>query len=251
VDTFIPDICHLKRFIDSLSAIPSSVVAQDREGYYLGVNQATADFTGLKSPEDLIGGTDLDFSWRDLHELYRRNDCATKQTRKPYYCIEPSRNSRKELIYELSVRAPLINVNREVYGVIGIWTSLKCFPFSQILSEFVLASEVLKLDLSPNIILHVVTQAMQLNNASKQWNHKKPLFDYGEIKFSLREAQCLHYMLNNYSARKTADKLLISQKTVEFHIANIKNKVNCHDIAQITNKAIDQGFIDIMFINFD
>lgn len=251
MDAFIPDNKHLKRFLDNLSSIPSSVIAQNRQGMYLGVNQATADFTGLQSPRELVGGTDLDFSWRDQHKLYRKNDWVAEQSRKPYYCIEPSKNHHNQTVYELSVRAPLVNTGNEVYGVIGIWTPLNSLPFSTTLSEFISSTEILNLDLNPNIILRVVAQAMQLNNLAKQWKHPKALFNYGEISFTLREAQCLHYLLNNYPARKTAEKLFISQKTVEFHITKIKQKINCQNLREITNKAIDEGFIDIMFMNFD
>lgn len=101
------------------------------------------------------------------------------------------------------------------------------------------------------IVLRVVTKAMQLNKSSKPLKHEKTAFIYGNMNFTLREAQCLHYLLNNYSARKTADKLNISHKTVEFHISKIKNKINCHNITQITNKAIEEGFIDIMFMKFE
>lgn len=248
----IPDSKHLKQFMDDLSPLSSGVIAIDSDGFYLGVNQATADFAGLNSPAELVGGTDLDFPWHDWHKLYRKNDLKTEQSKKPSFFIEPARNHDDELVVnELSVRAPLINTDNQVYGVIGIWIPLNNFPYSKILRELIASSEILNLDLKLNHILRIVTQTMQLKNVAEQWKHSKSLFNYGAINFTLREAQCLHYLLNNYPARKTAEKLFISQKTVEFHIAKIKEKINCQDISEITNKAIDEGFIDLMFMSFD
>lgn len=75
-------------------------------------------------------------------------------------------------------------------------------------------------------------------------------FDYGKVVFTYREAQCLHYFLHHYSAKKTGDKIYISQKTVEFHLAKIKCKLGCKESSQIIKLALQYGFIDLMFMQF-
>lgn len=46
-------------------------------------------------------------------------------------------------------------------------------------------------------------------------------------KLSLRERQCLRYLLDGKSAKETASDLKLSHRTVEFYFENIKNKLNC------------------------
>lgn len=97
-------------------------------------------------------------------------------------------------------------------------------------------------------MMQIVTQIINTNNCKKQWDKERKLFDYGKVIFSLREAQCLHYFFNHYPAEKTFKEIFISKKTVEFHLAKIKQKLNCVDTSELTNLAIDHGFIDLMFI---
>lgn len=250
MDILIPTSNQLNRFLDKLSLVPSVVFAKNAEGVYLGVNHKIADICG-KNSAMMVGSTDLDFCWRDRYELYRANDQMVEKSKKAHYFIDPVRNKNNEIVTTLIVKAPLSHINEQADGTVAIGVLLNQEPYTKILSQFILASELLKLDVNSNVMLRVVIQSLQLNNLSKQWKSKKPLFDYGKIKFTLREAQCLHYMLNHFSATKTSEKLFISQKTVEFHRAKIKRKLNCRSITQITNKAVDEGFIDIMFMNFE
>jgi len=49
-----------------------------------------------------------------------------------------------------------------------------------------------------------------------------------KISFTKRESQCIHYLLQGLSAKQTADRLCVSQRTVEFHISNACQKAKCN-----------------------
>ena len=98
----------------------------------------------------------------------------------------------------------------------------------------------------PNMIFRIVSKASTILNATQGLDNQSRTFRYGDISFSFREAQCIHYLLKNYSAKQTSKQLNISPKTVEFHIARVKNKLNCNTKSQIVDKAIELGFIDLM-----
>lgn len=55
-------------------------------------------------------------------------------------------------------------------------------------------------------------------------------------QISDREKQVIHYMLKGYSAGETANALFISKRTVETHIENIKNKLDCHSKIEVIDK---------------
>ncbi|SBT08263.1 Diguanylate cyclase/phosphodiesterase with PAS/PAC sensor(S) [Candidatus Accumulibacter aalborgensis] len=61
-----------------IEAIPGPVFYKDRDGHYLGCNQAFLDFTGKKRG-DIIGATVYDFGPRDLADRYKAADDALFQ----------------------------------------------------------------------------------------------------------------------------------------------------------------------------
>jgi DNA-binding NarL/FixJ family response regulator len=48
----------------------------------------------------------------------------------------------------------------------------------------------------------------------------------------------------SYSTRQIADALVISEKTVDRHRANILEKLGMHDRVQLTRYAIRQGLVE-------
>lgn len=78
--------------------------------------------------------------------------------------------------------------------------------------------------------------------------HNDPAyFQYGSIEFSRREAQVLKHFLNGKSAKEIGLLLALSPKTVEFHLASIKEKCQCYKRSDLFDSAISQGFISLMF----
>ncbi|MBA2652289.1 MAG: helix-turn-helix domain-containing protein [Tatlockia sp.] len=172
------------------------------------------------------------------------------ENKKPSYFIEPATGAHSKLIDCLAIKAPLFKSDNNIAGVQGISISMENISFNQVLEKFIYACQEFKLALEPSKMILLIRQIMQSNNCKKQWDKETRLFDYGKVKFTFREAQCLHFFLNHYSAEKTANEIFISRKTVEFHLANIKQKLNCCDVKELTNLAIDYGFIDLMFMKF-
>lgn len=61
-------------------------------------------------------------------------------------------------------------------------------------------------------------------------------------KFSLskREKECVHYIVRGMSAREIGRELKISNRTVESHIASIKDKLDCYSRSQIISKILGE-----------
>ncbi len=55
----------------------------------------------------------------------------------------------------------------------------------------------------------------------------------GPINISCRENECLLYLSKGQSFKEIASNLNISSRTVESHLSNIKNKLNCYSKSQI------------------
>lgn len=65
----------------------------------------------------------------------------------------------------------------------------------------------------------------------------KTIFKNGKaIHLTEREAQCLHYLSQGKSAKETSTMLHISQRTVEFHLNNVKEKAGCRSKLELLTK---------------
>jgi len=60
--------------------------------------------------------------------------------------------------------------------------------------------------------------------------------------FSKRELDCIRYLLLGNSMRETGDKLLISPRTVETYIENVKNKLGCNKKSELIAELLKNGF---------
>lgn len=60
-----------------------------------------------------------------------------------------------------------------------------------------------------------------------------------------RETEVLQLIAEGYSSKQIADRLFLSVRTVDFHRANISQKLNVHDIAGLTRYAIKHGLVKV------
>lgn len=84
----------------------------------------------------------------------------------------------------------------------------------------------------------------------KPISDEKPLpscYTYTDFILTAREAFVLKHFLLGKTAKETALKSDISAKTVEFHLAKIKEKLNCHRRSDIYQAALQYGFIHLIF----
>lgn len=74
-----------------------------------------------------------------------------------------------------------------------------------------------------------------------------PSYSYGNIKFTPREAYVLKYYLQGKTAKEISLQTSVSSKAIEFHLAKIKEKLNCYRRSEIYQAALSSGFINLIF----
>ena len=62
---------------------------------------------------------------------------------------------------------------------------------------------------------------------------KKRIFEYPEIKLSAREKEIVALMMNGNTNREIAEKLFISESTVETHRKNVYRKTDAHSLPKL------------------
>jgi len=105
-----------------LDTIPVRVFWKDIDCIYLGCNKLFAEDSGLQEPEELIGKTDFDMSWKQQAELYRSDDRNVMQTGiKKLNYEEPQTTPEGKLIWLETSKIPLTDQNGGVIGVLGTY----------------------------------------------------------------------------------------------------------------------------------
>lgn len=61
-----------------------------------------------------------------------------------------------------------------------------------------------------------------------------------------REVECLFYVVRGFSVPMIAEKLLVSKRTVETHIENIKIKTNCYTKVELIERALYEEWLESM-----
>ncbi len=63
------------------------------------------------------------------------------------------------------------------------------------------------------------------------------------IRLSPRQAECLYYMVKGMQAKKIAEVMQISSRTIEYHTTVLKQKLNCRTKSELIAKALTFDFI--------
>ena len=67
------------------------------------------------------------------------------------------------------------------------------------------------------------------------------------VKLSDRQRQCLEGLTTGESIKAMGFRLQLSPKTVEYHVAALKRKLQIQDLATLTHFALAHGYIKFMF----
>ena len=110
------------RFRALLECLPQRVFFKDRNSTFLFVNSTFAGDFGLK-PEQLVGKSDLDFFPEELAEKYRADDKRIMDERKAE-TIEEMNVVGEMARYVEVVKAPVVDDNGEVMGLLGVFTDI-------------------------------------------------------------------------------------------------------------------------------
>jgi DNA-binding NarL/FixJ family response regulator len=80
-----------------------------------------------------------------------------------------------------------------------------------------------------------------IRDCLRQARNQEPI---REDPLTAREQEVTKLIAESYSTRQIADALVISEKTVERHRANILEKLGMHDRVQLTRYAIRRGLVE-------
>ncbi len=112
----------LKTIIDTS---PMRVFWKDRDSRYLGCNPVFANDAGQANPQEIIGKTDFDMTWRTQAELYRADDKQVMDSgiAKLSY-DEPQSTPQGDTIWLRTSKTPLHDTLGNTIGILGIYEDI-------------------------------------------------------------------------------------------------------------------------------
>ncbi|MBB71281.1 MAG: hypothetical protein CMF50_02640 [Legionellales bacterium] len=206
-----------------LDAMPQGIYIKDKDLVFRYGNHLAVEPSGLKA-DDYVGRSDWEMPWDKHAQSYIDYDNDTLAGHH-YSKLSLSNGTDGEKIVIHDRKFVLSGLNGEQLGVIG---TFKIIPFKYF--------EVFK-------VINGLTQdsykiCADLNNYLNSTKENYTL--------TKKESTCLFYTLHGKSAKEIARVMGISNKTVEFHIANIKIKWNCNTKQDLFVKAFELGCFNVL-----
>ena len=116
------DNIYQKKLVETIiNSIPDIVFYKDKEGKYVGGNNAFFEGFYEKDKSDVIVKTDVELSEdKNLAEYLIKKDREVIDSKKNIYSKLKIRNSKNEVTYFESIKTPVINEKNEVVGIVGV-----------------------------------------------------------------------------------------------------------------------------------
>lgn len=111
---------RLRAILETTSSI---IYLKDLEGRYLLVNRQYLDTFEL-TEADILGKSDRDIFPQEFADVYRQNDLQVLENKSVYNFEEQAMMPDGSLCTYISIKAPLINDDDEVYAICGISTDI-------------------------------------------------------------------------------------------------------------------------------
>ncbi len=209
--TILKNIC--------LENLDEYVYIKDEKFEYHFANSKIINAMGFIHLKKVLGRTDQHMPWCEFSGEYNEHDSDARQGN-IYFQLDMFLDNRQKQALLLTRKFPLYDANGYPWATLGLAKKVN----GQLINLFKGLTEY---------------QGNRLKISSYISNIKSKTL-------TSRESQCLFYILRGRSAKEIASLLNISDKTVNFHVENIKKKWNCRTRSDIFDVAYDYGFFKII-----
>lgn len=207
--------------------LPGYVLWKDINSVYLKANTNAAHLLGFKHPDELVGITDYDVCCKaaDDADLFVEADKKVQRSHKPISVLNVSTFANDQFKILLANKSLFFDGNSEPCGVVGQYLELD--------------SGILK---NSYFLFNIHSMIKNKKNVANYYLNG----EYGGIKLSTRQAQCLFYVLRGKTSKVIAKLLHLSNRTVESYLDDIKVKMECKNKAELIEKSLYLGFLEII-----
>lgn len=226
------DEAIVKKALPILDPLPMCTYWKDINLKYVLINDYAAKMAGYTSSEvSFRGVTDPEIPCKtaELADVVARDDRTVLRTARSIKSINFSCYANNEWRLLLTQKSPFKNCHGQIIGICG--QSIDITGCGFIRTAYMIFEKDKKLfgnHQTPN---------------QSYYTLKETIEDY---RLSVRESECLFYLIRGKTSKEIASILNISFRTVEKHFERLKYKMNCFNRSEIIEKAICEGLGNIM-----
>ncbi len=202
-----------------LASYPGFAFCKDTSFTIVAANDNVAIAAGYKIGTDIVGKTDHELPWARFADIYQKDDrrvlsSHSVKTMEPFLI-----NSQVATTY--CRKMPLVDEKNQIIGLIG---------YSEVINPLEFRGD----------FANVVHAQRQYTLISKADLHR---YFFG---LTLREAECLFYLVRGFTMEQIAEVLQISNRTVESYLNNAKKKFSCKNKSGLIGQCFVTGFVYFM-----
>jgi DNA-binding CsgD family transcriptional regulator len=207
-----------------LGNLPLCILIKNNSFQFVAANQKACELTGFKTPNDMIGLTDAELNCpaAELYEEIQQQDRSV---------LEGSDQFFLDIGYYADTEDLKI-----------LYTSKRKMIDEKSHTHLIISTTILPITTINNVLFNLI------HSANKKYEvHSYQLKnEMGHHKLTNKQAECLFYLLRGKSNKEIAHILKRSPRTIEDHIALLRDKFNCLNKSQLIEKAFQMGFAQVL-----
>ena len=232
--------------LELLKRLPSHIFWKNKEGVYLGCNEAFVRSLGLASIDQVIGKNDYDLpTKKEESDAFRQDDQQVMASRTPKLNIEEVQTFPDgRQVFLLTSKVPLFDKNNDVIGVLGIYTDITELKKTQQAlleaKEQAEAANRVKTDFIANMSHDIRTPMTGMIGIIDDWkNRAVSVADQKDAELLEGCANELLKLLNEVLEIVKVESGEFAQNEFEFSLSEVIN----HNITLLKVAAKDRGII--------
>jgi len=199
---------------------PGFFYAKDKSGFYLYSNEEFAEFAECDSPAQMKKKRDNDLPWKEQAGFLQSIDQQVISYNHFFQEVVNIHHPRRGTSQFLTTKKCLYDANQNIMGVIGMSVNLTG---------------------KKNILDKIYYQDGRIYLGD----------EFSNQYLTAQEIRVYKTVLMGYSAKEAGILLKISRKTVEYHVEQLRKKVNCHTKGELIRKAYKHCFSFMILNHYD
>lgn len=212
-----------------INQIPGFFAIVSKDSTYITANQNALNLMGFSSVEELATKhyEDLPCKACESAQVFRQEDLRVIEKRTPIRILSYQCYKDDQWTILLGEKSPILNRKNEVIGIS---------------THFI--------DITNTDIINLGTY---LTSMGRRFNapYQRKQFSYtithknADKNLSVRQAECLFFLIRGYSLSNIAKVLSISLHTVQYHVEELKTKFQAINKTQLIERAINEGLVNL------
>lgn len=214
-------------YINLLRQLPGLIVVMDKNSKFLYSNRYTAELFGYTDEDNMVG-----------IDAYGMKCPAVESA--------PQFIHQDRTVIESGIELTMLDIHTYANGENKILITKK----SPYMVENEIAGSICHCtEINAELLRHVCATLIQSDKkyySNQNHSNRSYIVSKSNIHKQLtdREMDCIFYLLRGNTMKKIAKYLNISPRTVETHLEQIKNKLNCGSKSDIVEQCLAEGMLN-------